>query len=263
MGIQLIVKPLPMRLGEIASDILNCLHDESGKSNPPDLNQFRNEEGELPYQIEALLGLFKGYETKEFDAIKGVVQPRFEWWEAGYPHIIGYGDLATYESHIAYEFKYTSRPEAYQNKFIVQNQIATQFLGIPSINRITLRAFQVPQLRLAKNESLADYRERVYQDFLARPLHYIHDTSYWRNEFNYDELREKYKMVAREIQNFIELGGINYFYQSNGPSTCFGDTTGSNTSNCEYLPICESGVISDLIYKKREVKQNEEPRLKY
>jgi len=258
-GIQLMIKPLPMKLGEIAGEILNYLHNEKMKDRfpvklePSITDSSKDSDGNLPFQIMSMLGLFKGYKEKEFDSVKGITQSRFEWREEGYPHIIGYMDLKTYD-RIGYEFKYSSKPDAYKEKFIVQDQVATYFLGNPSLERITVRAIQVPQLRLAKNESLEDYQDRVYKDFLARPLHYINDTSFWRNEFNYDEIREKYKMIANEIQRFIELGGMKYFYQSNGPNTCFGETTGTAMSNCQYLPICESGVVSDQLYKKREIR---------
>jgi len=276
-GIQLIIKPLPMRLGEIAGEFLNDFHSQPTEKPPNGykwckygnhwhilgasynckegikLDDLKDSEGNLPYQIMAMLGLFKGYKEKEFNSMKGIVQARFEWFEEGYPHIIGYMDLKTYDK-IGYEFKYSSRPDAYKEKFIIQDQVATYFLGNPTLKRITVRAIQVPQLKLAKNEGLEDYRDRVYQDFLNRPLHYINDTSFWRNEFNYDEIREKYKMIANEIQRFIEMGGMKYFYQSNGPNTCFGETMGTAVSNCEYLQICESGVVSDQLYKRREIK---------
>ena len=252
-GIELIVKPLPMKLGEILGKILDEFHNEKDIGTTP-LDHLRDEEGNFPIQIEAILGLLKGYRDKEYDTLRGKTQSRFQWREEGYPQITGYLDLEIYQEKIAYEFKYTSKPEAYSSKFIVQDQIATYFLGKPNLECIILRAIQVPQLKLAKNESHEDYRERVRQDFIARPMHYIHDTGFWRNEFNYEELKEKYKMISQEIMELIEKGGQKYFYQSNGPSTCFGETTGYGVSNCEYLPICESGVVSEQIYKKREVK---------
>jgi len=250
-GIQLVIKPLPMKLGEIAGQILNLLHNgETTLIETFNLDSLKDGDGNLPFQIMAMLGLFKGYKEREFNSIKGITQSRFEWREEGYPHIIGYMDLKTYDK-IGYEFKYSSKPDAYKEKFIIQDQVATYFLGNPTLERITVRAIQVPQLKLAKNESLENYRDRVHQDFLTRPLHYINDTSFWRNEFNYDEIREKYKMIANEIQRFIEMGGLRFFYQSNGPNTCFGDTTGTMMSNCQYLQICESGVVSDQLYRKR------------
>jgi hypothetical protein len=255
-GYQLKVKSLPMRLGEIAGWFLNYLHDKDESDLQPiiPLDGLRDDEGNLPIQVEAIRGLFKGYKEREFSTLKGKTQSYFQWREDGYPQIHGYLDLAVYKEKIGYEFKYTKKPDAYSTKFIIQDQIATYFLGSPSLERITLRAIQVPELRLAKNESHDDYRERVYQDFLSRPLHYIRDTSFWRSEFNYDELREKYKMISQEILRYLEMGGMKYFYQSNSPQTCFGEGTGTAVSNCEYLEICSSGVVSELIYKKREIK---------
>jgi len=258
-GIQLIVKPLPMRLGEIAGKMLDYLHNEKMvncfpvKLYPAMIDSLKDGDGNLPYQIMAMLGLFKGYHEREFDSMKGITQSHFKWSEEGYPHITGYMDLKTYDK-IGYEFKYSLKPDAYSEKFIVQDQLATYFLGNPMLERITMRVIRVPGLRFAKNETPEDHQERVYKDFLNRPMHYVIDTSFWRSEFKYDEIREKYKMIASEIQRYIELGGMKYFYQSNGPNTCFGETTGTNVSNCEYLPICESGVVSDQLYRKREIR---------
>jgi len=255
-GYELIVKPLPMKLGEVAGKYLDYLHS---KDSPPTFdNSFllplRDDEGNFPVQIAAIMGLFNGYKKKEFDSMKGKTQSHFRWMEDGYPIIHGFMDLMIYDEKMGYEFKYTKKPETYSSKFIMQDQIGSYFLGNSKIERITVRAIQVPELKLAKNETIEDYTERVTKDFISRPLHYIHDTSFWRSEFNYDEIREKYKMIANEILRYIEMGGQKYFYQSNSPQTCFGEGTGVGISNCEYLTLCESGVVSDQIYRKREVK---------
>jgi hypothetical protein len=244
-----------MKLGEITGKILDNLHNIIiPQKILPDLSELEDELGIYPVQIDAILGLIQGYEEKEFNTLKGKTQSHFRWREDGCPQVTGYLDLEVYDEKIAYEFKYTSKPDAYSNKFVIQDQLATYFLGKPNLERITLRAIRVPELRLAKNESHKDYRERVRQDFISRPLFYIHDYNYWRNEFNYNELREKYRMISQEILSLIDKGGQKYFYQSNGPNTCFGETTGTAVGNCEYLNICESGVVSDQLYKKREIK---------
>jgi len=253
-GYELLVKPLPMKLGEVVGQFLDHFHDAEKKKPFPNISQFENEEGELPIQIAGIVGLMRGYTTKEFDSMKGKTQSYFRWMEEGYPVIHGFMDLMIYDEKMGFEFKYTKKPETYSSKFIMQDQIGSYFLGNSKIERITVRTIQVPELRLAKNETIEDYTQRVTNDFISRPLHYIHNTSFWRSEFNYDEIRERYKMIANEILRYIEMGGMKYFYQSNSPQTCFGERTGTAVSNCEYLNICSSGVVSDQIYRKKEVK---------
>jgi hypothetical protein len=131
----------------------------------------------------------------------------------------------------------------------------------PDLQRITLRAIRVPELRQGRRETLRDYKDRVYHDFKSRPLYYVKDTSFWRNEFNYLEYKEKIKQVRDDIRRYIEFGGKEAFYQSNGPSTCFGDTTGKATSTCPFLEICESGLDGErlvLLYEQRSKKKGGE-----
>jgi len=248
-GLELIEKPMPMLMGSIMSQHLDAIHS---KDNPPiayDWTHHIIEEAAMPIQLHGLRGLIKGYAEK-FGEMKGSTQVEFEWREDGFPRVHGYMDM-TYHNTIGYEMKYTARQEAY-SKFAIQDQLATYFLGNGAIERITLRAILVPQLRQGRNEAPEDYEERVYQDFLHRPGYYVKDTNYWKEEFNYIELKIKLQMIAQDIYRYLEAGTIDAFYQSNGPNTCFGDTTGRATINCPYLSICVNGVVSEGMYQKRQ-----------
>jgi len=252
-GIEPIDLPLPMMLGRILSDHLDLIHNKYPSTDFPvyDWSQHKkDDDGNMWPQFHALRGLIKGY-IEKYGEMKGDTQFHFDWVEDGYPRLHGFIDLK-YLKTMDYEFKYTSRQEAY-TKFAVQDQLGTYFLGDKEAERITVRAILMPQLRQGKNESPLEYEERVYQDFLARPKFYVKDMNYWREEFNYFELKTKVQMIANDIIRYLELGGIEAFYQSNGPSTCYGDTTGKATSNCAYLDICVNGVVSEQIYRKRSI----------
>lgn len=117
--------------------------------------------------------------------------------------------------------------------------------------RITLRAIRAPQLRLGKEETLASYHERVSIDVKRRPKYYVIDTNYYRNEFDLDAVKIRAKRVAEDIRRYLEwCDSKESFFQTIGPSTCF------MSSPCPYISICESGVISPIIYSRREAKEH-------
>lgn len=254
-GLEPIEKALPLEMGTVADKILQLIH---GQSSPIDLPAFfapyRDEKEELkPWQY-AMWGLFEGYSADDrFNGLKGDCQAEFNWKEADYPQIHGFTDLVTFGDNdkgnmIGYEFKYTQKPDSY-TKFTVSMQLATYFIGMPKLQRITLRAIQVPMLKQSAKETGAQYKDRVKLDFNGRPNHYINDTNYWRTEFDLGEVKERAKRIANTIRTFINMGGKEGFYQQIGPHTCF------SPSRCNYLSICESGVVSENIYRKRGSKQ--------
>jgi len=250
-GLQLIEPSWPIKQGKYADECLGLLHNKD-KNNVIIFNVFkneRNEEGELPAQYEAMFALFEAYIKLDKHLLKGIPQYEFKWQEEDYPRIHGYIDLMQYDDseggRIAWEFKYTGRPDAYDH-FSLQEQLSTYFIGVPFLQRITVRCIQVPQLRMGKNESNQDFHQRVYNDVLARPKHYFMDTSYWRSEFDLEQTKFRAKMVAQHAQELVRMGDVKYFIQNIGPSCVM-------PQPCFYLPICEShGVISDTLYKTRE-----------
>ena len=253
-GLEPVEKALPLEMGTVADKLLQIIH---GQNDPVDFAGFfapyRDDKEELkPWQY-AMWGLFEGYASNDrFNGLKGNCQVEFNWRENGYPQIHGFTDLVTIgEDQIGYEFKYTQRPESY-TKFTVSMQLATYFIGSPHLQRITLRAIQVPMLKQSAKETGVQYKDRVKLDFCGRPNHYINDTHYWRTEFDLGEVKERAKRIASTIRLFINQGGKEGFYQQIGPHTCF------SPSRCNYLNICESGVVSENIYRKRGNKQLDE-----
>jgi hypothetical protein len=250
-GLEVIEKALPLTMGTVMDKILRHVHSDQPYSIHQLIDPSMTTKDDLPdlkpWQW-AIWGLTLGYIEKGYGEVKGNPQVEFRWMEEGYPQVHGYVDLvSTYEDHIAYEFKYTGRPDSY-TKFTVSQQLATYFLGIPRLQRVTLRAIQVPQLKQGAKETGEQYRDRVKLDFVSRPAHYVNDTSYWKTEFDLDEIKQRARRISQSIHSFINEGGQSpsAFYQMIGPETCF-----AGQGRCNYLEICSSGVVSETIYKKR------------
>lgn len=266
VGYEAIEKPLPMRLGGLCSKVLDKLHSKKlnlGKVKISDLIFEELKEwgvdvnGYYPYQVEALLSVLQAYVDMDKHAEKGSTQQHFTWREEGLPEVNGYCDNIQYEGYIGWEYKYTQKPDAY-TRFTLQDQLSTYFLGFPKIQRFTVRTFLNPigTIKLSKNESISIYRDRVFQDVLVRPRHYFQDQSYFRSEFDLEAHKIKLRCIANDILRYIEFGGGHMlsFRQVNTPYTCFLQSEAGSPSPCEYLPICETGVISETLFKRRAGK---------
>jgi len=252
-GLELKTIPLPMLQGRIASEILSRLHSSEIKNfSPKDhtrsyFHQLQTEEekSDLPLSaLVAMAALFEVYIELGKAEEKGKTEYPFTLKLPDYPVIIGFIDNLVEPMNFAYEFKYTKSPDFY-HKFNISDQISTYFLGVPNLQRITVRKIQVPQLKFGRNESLKSYYDRVVNDVRARPNHYWSDDHYWRTEFDLDSLLKKLQQIAKEIVMKLDLG-IEGFYQD--PRACF-----TPPPKCPYYSICDSGVISPDIYTKKEI----------
>ncbi len=255
-GIEPIEKAIPLRRGGIVSVIVDKLHSTDLDSKTAAafiealLSPLKDDEGNFYPWIHALWGVMLAYHDGGHDAKKGQTQKEFRYREADLPEIHGFMDfIPNVPDTVAYEFKYTERPDSY-TRFTLQDQLSTYFLANPDLRRFTCRTITVPQLRMGKNESGATYRERVYDDAMKRKDHYFIDRHYWRSEFDLDAQRVKIRRIAADIVRYLDLGGgIEEFYQTIHPATCF------LPQPCDYLKICENGVVSDQIYKQKEKRE--------
>lgn len=203
------------------------------------------EKPEIPLELSKICAVARYYSGSPFGQEKGRTQAEFLWREPDYPAIHGFLDMLN--KTWAYEFKYTSNPEWYGSKFAVSDQLACYFLGIPDLQRITLRAIQVPSLRTKKDETPEQYQQRIVEDMERQPQHYIVDRNYFRSEFVNDmvEVKEKARFMVREIANAIEsLSGGGFFSFWQNKASCF------RPRPCMYLPLCEAsqgGLLNDAI----------------
>jgi hypothetical protein len=168
--------------------------------------------------------------------------------------IVGYVDRA-YEDFIK-ETKLSSRPEFYSQRENVAFQLGTYFLGNEAWDYADVEITRVPALRTGQgkfsDEDPEAYEERMYSDILSRPAHYFlgwdrksrtYGVRFWRSEFDLDEIHATYVHVLREIRETVKHGS---WYGN--PLACH------VPAPCPYLPIKRSGVISEEIFHKRQVK---------
>jgi hypothetical protein len=199
-------------------------------------------------KAQAMLAAFNNLFPELLTGYTG--QKEFYWQEYDYPHVNGFIDLEATEHFV--ELKCTSRPEFYTNPFWIHDQIGTYFLSNPNYDYGVVWAIRVPQLKQSGNfrdESLGDYKDRCVSDMLRRPAHYfpgynkdskLFGVKFYRSEFDLNALRKRYKWIARQIR---ECAQSDYWYQNR--TQCL------YPFKCDYLNICETGGISEDIYRYR------------
>ncbi len=247
-GLELVDKPIRMLAGSIMSECLDIIHSNVKQKftwkdkifsymKPVD----KENEGKFNPELAKITAILRAYEGLPISEPKGITQAEWHWQVDGYPKLHGFMDLTIQGGSIGYEFKYSANPNNY-TKFIVEDQLGTYFLGKEKCKRITLRTIQVPSLRPGKGETEEEFIDRMYQDIRRRPKAYFVDVNYWREEFDLEKVKEKALWIAREIQDSAQRGPKG-FYQNK--MACFAPGV------CEFLSACETGVISDSVYKLR------------
>lgn len=251
-GLQLLNPPVRLMAGKIMSECLDQIHASSPTSKYTEiLNKYKEQysdpkaDPEKVYNLELcrIEGFLRAYVLMPVSEEKGITQYEFRWKKReGYPVIHGYMDLARDldgEGGYGYEFKYSGNDN--WGKFVVAGQLGTYFLGT-NLERITLRILKVPGIKPKRGEKTDEYIDRVQEEVSGSSKEYVRDFSYWRNEFDLDALADKYKMLANEIYERLRVGE-RAFYLTENQDAHF---------RCDYLNICESGVISEQLYTKRE-----------
>ena len=161
--------------------------------------------------------------------------------EDGY-YIRGFIDYIDSEGKI-YDFKYTSRPDSY-TIFTTELQ-AGIYLMLTKANSITFRIITKPSLRLKDNEENDEYYARLVEDIRRRPAHYFSDITFYKSEYDFEQIEQYLSTVTSEIKRLVELD-IDSYYQNRSACMC--------PSQCEFLPICEAkGLKPENLYKKKEI----------
>lgn len=157
-----------------------------------------------------------------------------------------------YTDHFV-EAKLSGRPDFHHRIHNITSQVATYFLSDERYEYCIIEAVRLPQLRTGygkySSEDPTTYMERLHGDILSRPSSYFSGFNrddrtfgkrFWRNEFPLDQIREDYEKINRDIQRAIEEDAFYPNYSAcHVPSSCF------------YLPVCETGVVSDTIYRRK------------
>lgn len=249
-GIERINPPIRLLAGKIMSECLDqILASKPQSTYQKVLSKYQAEDDEEKNRellmISAWCGAISAMPIAEE---KGSCQYEFKWQDIEYPIIHGFLDWMRLDGDgkpsYAKEFKYSTN-EGW-SKFQVYNQLSTYFIPFPELQRIELVVLKVPTLkwiRKGKNEESAEeFEEKIFKDITHNKMSYLFKTNFWRSEFDLDKVKERYRVVCKEMYDRMEKGE-SAFWQTDNRGVCFG---------CDYLQICENdGIMSDQLYKKK------------
>jgi len=243
LGIEPIEVPRALAAGKLASEVLDLVHTGDGNPLAPILKAYKPEpetEDKVETMLASLEGTFRWYLNSQYCELRGRTQYPFQWDEEGYPRIRGFLDLVIMsEETLGYEFKFTGNPDRY-DAFTVSDQLSAYFIGVPKLQRITLRTISPPNIKPKKNESQAQYIERVTQSCNGST---VKDTHYWRSEFGLKSYKEKARWISKEIMEACSRGEQGCYQNLNG---CYAP------GECKFLPVCTAGgAISETIYRRK------------
>jgi hypothetical protein len=258
-GLQLIEPGRAIRLGSLASLILGMLRSESHQNRVEEYKQFIYQKwldtldkedpdslGDL--DLIRMKAIFDAYIALGMHEPRGITEYEFRWTDLDYPEIHGYLDLAIPSLREAEEFKYTSNA-SYYDKFAMEEQLCSYFIGAPGIDTYRVTCIIPPKLRLKEDERLSQYYQRIYDDVLhCHTTFYFIRQTYYRSEFNLEQYKIKARMIAEEIMQYAKMTELNpdpmyYFYQNK--QACH------SPFECEFIDICRSGVLPENLFKKR------------
>lgn len=179
-------------------------------------------------------------------------QEEFTIQQDGLPQIHGFIDFHHVSNKFFLELKTTSKPDTYQDKFLIEDQVGTYFLSNPDYQFCVMLIIRTPELVYNENkETPQKYYNRCLDDITKRPRHYFIGYNYetnkfgvkfYRQEMNLDELIKRYKWTVKEIQRCVKE---NYWPLRKG--SCFFPI------RCDFYEACSIGISEDR-YKKREKK---------
>lgn len=191
------------------------------------------------------LGITKHIVNTNFES-----QKEFTIQQDGVPQIHGFIDFSHTSNKFFLELKTTSKPDTYQDKFLIEDQIGTYFLSNLDYQFCVMLIIRTPELVYNENkENLQKYYNRCFDDITKRPRHYFIGYNYetnrfgvkfYRQEIDTDELVKRYKWTVREIQQCAKK---DYFPLRKG--SCFFPI------KCDFYKACSVGISEDR-YKKRE-----------
>lgn len=212
-------------------------------------------------QVEKTKNIHKVFALLEFIEEEGVVLDTDQFIQCEYKFnienlsVTGVIDRL-YSDHFT-EVKLSSRPEYYISPHFLASQLATYFLSNPELKYCVMEVVRTPGQKQSGNfedESPVVYKNRIKEDIRKRPAYYFQgynkDTKrfgkkFYRTEFDLDEIANRYRHILREIRDSLEHDS---FYKNENACLL--------PYQCDYLAVCESGGVSELIYEymNKEVK---------
>ena len=239
-----LMKPRAMRLGSAIHLTLESILKNTGSI---DLNDYFSEDEE---KERGIVGIFTD-RLSHMDWGSPLSEYRFVLNPIDSPEIHGVIDLL-YPDHFS-EVKVSARPDYYTSPHFLQSQLATYFMTDEALRYANMMVIRVPELKQGKNESIDGLLNRIDEDIKKRPSHYFtgYDPEkntfgkrFYRTEFDLPEVLERYRHIMHERRLAIKR---KCFYKNE--SQCLIPTP------CQYMSACETGGMSDLIYYRKEVKE--------
>lgn len=169
--------------------------------------------------------------------------------------IVGYVD-ETFDNGIA-EDKLSSNPDWYCKRQNIEHQIGTYLMADERWDFADLRVVRLPVLRTGSGkfdgESGYAFTDRIYYDIIKRPLFYFpklnrdngtYGVRFYRGEMDLRGIEHIYKVVIRLMKHVRD----NALWYPN-TACCY------NPFPCDYIPVCSTGTISDILFEYRSGKE--------
>lgn len=164
--------------------------------------------------------------------------------------VTGKVDLS-YTDHFK-EVKLSGSPDFYSRIHGIENQCSTYFLSNPDYEYCDIMITRFPKQfhQEKKGETWDAYKNRVYLDILSRPGNYFikydrknktYGMRFWRTEFDIKLIKKIDSILSNEIRACIDS---DLWFKNK--LACY------TPAPCQYLHICDSGCISDMMYKDKE-----------
>jgi hypothetical protein len=217
-----------------------------------DLTQLAGQLGMTDLEIarfNALTSVFNKLKLATRNIEGYVLQKKILMPSDGY-NVVGYLDRA-YDDHFV-EVKISVRPDYYLDPFNISYQVGTYFLANPQWKYVIMEVARIPGLKWdSDNENLSQYEARLTKDIMKRAPMYFpglkrkecsYGRTFFRSEFPLDEIKRTYEIVGQEIKDAVNSGDRSTFYKSFNCSSPY---------PCEYLPICQNGIVSNTLFKMR------------
>jgi hypothetical protein len=244
-------KPLPLKMGIDAHTLIVPLFDRREPEGPVVSELNREDHWEL-IEIIKIECLAEAIAELGLNHPQGLGEVKFKSHRDGFPTIKGRVDISEVSRGWFIELKYTTRPDDYLYPTFAKAQMAVYFLADERYEKGYMRPIRVPKLRVGNNESPEEHRSRLRDDIKSRPAFYFpnydKEKATWgsviyRPECDLEEELDRVRWVVRDIQRMLKEGSV---YRNE--TSCY------FPSQCEFLAACESGVISETLYRKRETR---------
>ena len=158
--------------------------------------------------------------------------------------LIGYLDLRPKYKGKNSIFDHKIRGDLEKSIVADMDQIQMYFFLDPEAEQFVLNVLAKPwRMRLKKNEELEEFRKRVLTEMLAYPKKYFARTHYYRSEFDLEQWKKEMQITIAEMES--KSKEIEFYPRD--PKACY-------AFGCDYMPICETGVVDEKLYKKKGMR---------